>query len=358
MPNHGIRFRHREYAMEFIRSCMIRSAQNEPLPSLRRMMVMSSLGRIVLQNAIKELIAAGALISVPRRGYFRVAQNMIHEPAEQIIDIIACAESGYMNIMTFTNRNISALFQHGTDSGYRVRLHRMGVNNLVSDYQKLVKHFKIHHAFLVMSPSHELTESILEMGVSCVVVYPRYYRVNTWAVCDSPRMIKIQMEHLLSQNHRRIAFMHELHNDYYSYSHAFRREEYYRIMAENGLRVYPHWVSSSYGTYNDLSARLDKMFKTNPAPSAIICGEFRLPELYNYFRTRTILIGRDVSVISEGECRDLRPRPVRVNNSPADAADMAWNLMIRAMRGEKYLVMTTDLSLQEGNSVFTIPALE
>jgi len=46
--------------------------------------------------------------------------------------------------------------------------------------------------------------------------------------------------------------------------------DYYRLMAENGLRVNPDWVFYCSEIYDNLEIGLDRMMESNPKPEVLI----------------------------------------------------------------------------------------
>ena len=173
------------------------------------------------------------------------------------------------------------------------------------------------------------------------------------AVEDSPHMVDLQMDYLFSRGHRRIALLHEDREGQSSLVHVRRTLCYYRRMAEAGLKVLPEYVADTGHGGIGLQRTLERMFRASPPPTAVICNELWLPQLYTFFAARNMVIGRDISVISDGEEKSrLEPPPTLIRNSQEEIAALAWELMERLLAGNfEERILFPNLTLCERHTV-------
>ena len=77
-----------------------------------------------------------------------------------------------------------------------------------------------------------------------------------------------------------------------------------------------------------------------------------LAQVYSFFKSRRLVLGRDVSLIAEGEEFDLRPRPTAVLNSHSAMAKLAWEMMENLLAGRNEVrIASAPLSLLDGDTV-------
>ena len=80
-----------------------------------------------------------------------------------------------------------------------------------------------------------------------------------------------KMNYLFKLGYRRIGYLHYGGTDLYYYPiHALRLTDYYRLMAENGLKVEPGWVFHCSEHYENLPEGMDRILHSDPPPEALI----------------------------------------------------------------------------------------
>ncbi len=355
MSNHGIRNHKQQQADELVNSKIIRLDADEALPSIRNLMKDSGLGRIVLQNSINEAIARGLLRPEPKRGYFRTdTGNNRHN--KKTIDIIACSEVNYFRVEGFHSKLIQYLFHAGTNSDYSMRIHTVKYSDQVTAYLDLIQAKEICNCFLISPENREIHKLCKHAGAQCVVITPHYDIQEGPAVIDAPDIMDLHFNHLLKQGHRHIAYLYGEGQIFSSVPYAARLANYYRHMAEAGLKVLQEWVKPGWNSDQQLRLDLGKMLNSRPRPTAIIVDDtFHLPEIYAYLAARKLIIGRDISIIADGESCPLRPAPTLVFNSPRPIAELAWELLMNLMAGKpENRILAPKLFINPGASVASL----
>lgn len=352
MNRSGSRIEKQRQVNEFINLQVVRLAPGEALPPLRQLIRDSGFGQVMLQNSIRLCVERGVLEARPRQGFFRTATDS-RRAGHRVVDIIACSENGYMEVDGFMVRLIQFLFRNGTDRGYSMRIHRSNFEAKLSTYAELVRNYGIRSVFLVSPDNPEIARSIREQCAMAVEVMPTSPVRRGPAVEDSPHMVDLQMDYLFSRGHRRIALLHEDREGQSSLFHVRRTLCYYRRMAEAGLKVLPEYVADTGHGGIGLQRTLERMFRASPPPTAVICNELWLPQLYTFFAARNMVIGRDISVISDGEEKSrLEPPPTLIRNSQEEIAALAWELMERLLAGNfEERILFPNLTLCERHTV-------
>lgn len=354
----GIRAQKKKQAEDFIRSYLIKLHHGQALPSIRQLMTMSGLGRIVIEQAIESYIEKKLITAEPRRGYFRTSKDNNLEN-NKVVHIIGCSCVGYLNCESFQNHLIQHLFQIGSDLGISMWVNSVSYYDTISTYTDLVVNKKIRNCFLISPENREIAKQMKQLGSQCVVIAPHYDirngKTEGPAVIDADDLLEKQMNYLFKRGHKNIAFIYADGEYFSSFPHLARREYYYKSMAEAGIKIYPHWVIPAWSPEKKLRQDLEKMFLSNPRPSAVICHEYYLPLVYSFLNSIHLVIGRDVSVITDGEGSRLRPPPTIIKNTPQTMAEIAWDMMENLINGEDDCrILPQKLDIEEGKTVSSL----
>lgn len=335
----------RRYLVKQVRQLAV----GEPLPSIRSMVSESGIGRRILETALDTMLTQGYLETRKRSGIYKTSE--IPRKYNRIaVDIICCSEAGYMDS---PNNFFAALSDKlcfaATQNDYFIRMHQVKESAPLSSYEKLIMDKDIHFAFLLAPHTQEIEKVFAAYHVDTITVLPRYQDPYGCAIIDSPDMVDIQMAHLFDLGHKDIAFIGEFQPEHASLIHLSRTMNYYRIMAENGYKVYPQWVIHNNYDNRELNEKISIMFSTDPKPTAIICCDMALPVLYHFLVHKKLRIGKDVSVISCDDLDHLRlfPEPTTVVNSRTAIAEMAWKMFEEIMSNREIpKIQYTHLSLK------------
>ena len=301
-------------------------AVGDPLPSIRSMVSESGIGRRILEAALKTMLSQGYIESRKRSGIYKTAE-VSHKYDKLVVDVICCSEAGYLDSPNnfFASLRDKLCFE-ATSNNCLIRMHQVKENAPLNSYDRLIVENDIHFAFLLAPHTIEIEKIFGKYHVDTVTVLPRYHTPYSYAIIDSPDMVDIQMNHLFNLGHKRIAFIGEFQPEHPNLAHMNRTLNYYRIMAENGYKVYPQWVMHNNYNNEELNEKLSLMFSEAPIPTAVICCDMALTALYHFLVFKKLQIGKDVSIISCDNLEHLRlfPEPTTVVNSRKVIAEMAW----------------------------------
>ncbi|MFA6814743.1 MAG: substrate-binding domain-containing protein [Lentisphaeria bacterium] len=313
----------KRYLVKQIRQLAI----GDSLPSIRSMVLESGLGRRVLEVALETMLTYGYIESRERSGIYKTAK-VSHKYDKLVVDVICCSEAGYLDSPNnfFATLRDELCFE-ATSNDCLIRMHQIKEDAPLSSYDKLIVENDINFAFLLSPHTIEIEKVFANFHIDTLTLLPRYQTPYSYAIIDSPDMVDIQMNHLFNLGHKQIAFIGEFQPEHASLIHMSRTMNYYRIMAENGYKVYPQWVM--HNNYNNevLAKKLSLMF-SEEAPTAVICCDMALTALYHFLVFKKLQIGKDVSIISCDNLEHLRlfPEPTTVVNSRKVIAKMAWKM--------------------------------
>lgn len=303
-------------------------AVGDSLPSIRNMVSESGIGRRILESALATMLAQGYIESRKRNGIYKSAE-IPHKYDKLVVDVICCSEAGYLDSPNnfFASLRDKLCFE-ATINNCLIRMHQVKENAPLNSYDKLIVENDIHFAFLLAPHTIEIEKIFGNFHVDTVTVLPRYQTPYSYAIIDSPDMVDIQMNHLFNLGHEQIAFIGEFQPEHPNPVHMSRTLNYYRIMAENGYKVYPQWVTHNNYNSEELREKLSIMFSEAPLPTAVICCDMALTALYHFMVFQKLQIGKDISIISCDNLEHLRlfPEPTTVVNSRKVIAEMAWKM--------------------------------
>jgi DNA-binding LacI/PurR family transcriptional regulator len=187
----------------------------------------------------------------------------------------------------------------------------------------------------------------------CLELLPRHQDQVTTELRGASDMTVRQLDYLFKRGYRRIGYLHFCGVDIAQYPvQVLRLMDFYRIMAENGLRVDPAWVLHCSDHYKNLEAGMEKMLATDPKPEALIVPGGAIRELYSFCRKRKIRIGMDLAVFSCDDIHEkLVPEATVITNNPKDIAESFWEMFRAAERGEKVENRRTEFFIRTGQTV-------
>lgn len=348
----GIRTQKKNQAEQYIKKHALLLKPGEAMPPIRSLMKGCGLGRNAVEAAVRQLITDRLLEARERSGIYRTEINDC-SASVRVVDIVACSEIGYLsNPVGFFPDLVEKLTTEATRRGYSIRIHRVKLDAMLTEYGSLIEREKIRNAILISPHTNEIVKIFDQAKINWLMLFPRYLPSSGPAINDSPDAVPMQIRHLLELGHRRIAFIEEVEPEAPAMIHLLRRESYYRMMAENGLRIMPEWVVPCTNNEKTLFAYLDRMFAAT-TPTALICPDIFMPSVYRYFNRQGLTIGRDISIIGfDGmEHSSLHPRPTTLINSRQVIAAMTWETLEKIIGGEKInSIRTVPLRFSPGES--------
>ena len=161
------------------------------------------------------------------------------------------------------------------------------------------------------------------------------------------------MNYLFKLGYRRIGYLHYGGTDLYYYPiHALRLTDYYRLMAENGLKIESDWVFYCSEHYENLPMGMARILHSDPPPEVLITPGGALRHLYPWCRKHHVRIGEDLAIFSTDDVNgNLRPQTTTVTNNPREIAETFWEMFQAAERGEKVESRFTNLFIRTGRTV-------
>jgi DNA-binding LacI/PurR family transcriptional regulator len=326
-----------EKAENFIRTRMMMLTEGQPLPPVRFLVAESGCTRYAISAATDKFCKQGFLMARDRSGIYRTGK-MQHN-GHNTIDIIACDVINYLtDPHSFFNDFLENFMLHLTNAGKSARIHKIGFDRDLNDYEELLSDHNITQCVL-LNPANPMVPAFFSsLSLPHVTLFPRYFPISGNVIIDDPQIIDLQINKLLEDGHEKILFIHEVYPDSYAIDQVLRRERFFQLMAYRGIAVNPDWVISASNRKSHIKSKLERIWGLPQKPTAIACGSVSLTEVYEFFKENKVKVGRDIALIGTGrkEYLHLNPQPDLVY-TPLD------------LLSEKILKMLDSFSMNKDN---------
>ncbi len=296
------------------------------LPGIRSMVLQSNVGRTLLEKHLQYLLREGVVEVKFRQGYYKKQFSDIPQVLYLHEAFYPARLPGFNDILFATARETAQ--QRGLEL-LLVKTSNMDESALL----KLLKNSSAEMVFLCGFRDASRAAFVRKHVRYCMEILPRH-AVTQGAELRNASATPLQMEYLFQRNYRRIAYIHQVENWNNTPTQLMRLLDYYRIMSEKHLTVYPEWVFQYTYEWDSFNRSMYKMMNsTNPPEVAIVpgcCMEY----FYRFCANNGIAIGSELAVIgNEDLSPELLPRPTTVTNYPTEVAQQMWKIMDSLVQG-------------------------
>ncbi len=351
----GIRNKQIEEARSYLARCITGTQPGDKLPSLRDMISQSKTTRSAIEKAVHHYEAEGLIRCIPSSGIIREG---VPNSKNNIIDVIACHDAGYMNTPNAFHRYfVNYLHEIVSREGYAIRLHCVLEKDSLREYYRIAE-LKDSCGFVLMSVRlNEIVDIFKETSKPLVCAFPQATLYGVAQLLDVP-LIEKSLEYLYRLGHRRIAFMSSLDEASYIYVALCRVLEYYRFMAVHGIKINPCWMQKAAWSEQAIQLCLENIFSAEPLPTVIIVMDNQIPLVYSFLAKKGVQVGRDIGVFAQDgmpENNQLYPS-VASGFNPRDVAAMkVWSLFQKQLDGKKCTeAVYNDFQIKKGDSLHAI----
>lgn len=346
-PKTGTRRQKAVRVEERLHNMLLPLPEGTRLPGIRELMKTTGAGQIVVCSVLQDLQEDGLIRIDPRRGIFRT------KASEQFKEIRLLHWSlKDLDDTSFVGMLFQKLLEQARSADRLITIENAGVRPPGKLAQELADS-GIADVIVYGAASPDFARELAGRMKVCLELLPRHDERIVTELRDSPDMTVRQMDYLLKRGYRKIGYLHFCGSDMYQYPvQVHRLMDYYRLMAENGLRVNPDWVFYCSDYYENLETGLDRMMESDPKPEVLIVPGASLNRLYSYCRKHHIRIGKDLAVFSQDEIdQKLSPEPTTITNNPQEIAQTFWRMFLAAERGESMESRYTELFIRTGQTV-------
>lgn len=326
-------------ADKYLERVLRRTPEGGALPPLRAMMEESGFGQVVLAAATDRAETRGLVRREERRGVFRAAAPPLREWVP-VIDFVICGElRDGASSGVFVEEMIAQLDRELTKQGHALRVHHVRSGDSFDPYRELAESAEMRGCFLFAPHARELVNCFERRHVATLPLFPRIEpELLEHGLFDPEHLIGLLMEHLFSLGHRKIALLERPYPEVSRSLTLPRRADYYRHMAERGLRVARHWLGRAGFDEQEEAAAVETLLATAPRPSALILPSTAMPAAYRVLENRGLRPGADLALAGIDHahvCEELRPAPTRAGVVHRETAELAADRLLRRLTGDE-----------------------
>jgi DNA-binding LacI/PurR family transcriptional regulator len=336
------------YARSFIEDVILATAPGQRLPGLRELMQKSQLGRIRLKRVLDEMVRCRRLEVRDRSGFYR-----LDDPVKEDLIFIHFSESPLLEQQqSFPGGIVYALRQEAAKLNLNLAL--LNCRDLTwAETADIVRQRRPKAAFIFSSVDAEFTKFISSLLPLTISVLPLHTARVGNELRDSPDMTAIQLKYLFQCNYQKIGCIHNVDEDWNRTPVQLQRLlDYYRIMAEQGLKIEPEWVFYCGYTWEHFNSRMHKLMRANRQLEALIVPGSCLQYLYRFCSNNGIAIGKELAVICcDDTAPELIPRVTSVTNTPFDIGLQVWQIFRRCQCNSGNICEYTRLQIVTGETV-------
>ncbi len=336
-----------EYIRNFIKELLFITPPGGRLPGLRQLMCDSGVGRIRLEKVLHEFELAGSIEVRPQSGRYRTSELPVAVPLAFVhFSSKPLVESDH----SFAGGTLKFLREKALENGQALEvINACGMTS--GRICTLLQELKVKQLFIWGADNAQLVSNIKNVVPHVVSVLPRYPGVVSSELRDSPDMTPVQLEYLFNCNYRRIAYIHNAEDWLRTPVQLQRLMDYYRIMAENGIKIEPEWVF--YCAYNRevFNRSMHRLLRSKRPVQALIVPGSSLKMLYDFCADNGIKIGGELGVMCCDDTEpELLPRATAVTNTPREAGIAAWKIMQETLQNH-LCCQTTRLRIVTGETL-------
>ena len=347
-PKEGIRTRNVRKVTGYLLDALLQLPYGGRLPGIRTIMKRTGTGQITVSHALEALQKDGLIRIDPDRGIYRIKP----EEKQREIRLLNWQDLGSDENTSFFGLLYRRLIELAAADGWKITMENT-MDRLPEELTWELVRGGITRCIVGSAAIPDFANCLKKRMKVCLELLPRHQNPVTTELRGASDMTVRQLDYLFKRGYRRIGYLHFCGVDIAQYPvQVLRLMDFYRIMAENGLRVYPAWVLYCADHYKNLEAGMEKMLKTDPKPEALIVPGGAIRELYSFCRKHKIRIGKDLAVFSCDDIHEkLVPEVTAITNSPKDIAVTFWEMFQAAERGENVPNRRTVFFIRTGQTV-------
>lgn len=347
-PKVGSRSLKISHVSEYLQDVLLSLSDGERLPAIRQIMKETGAGQRVVYRVLRGLQDKKLIRIDFCRGIYRICREM-HPPEIRLLHWTPCRID---EKNSFPYQLFQKLKGLAAASGREITIENAQWRS-PEDLAETLAGQGISRVIVYRAKEPDFARVLQRRMECCLELLPSHNSREVTAMRDSPDMTRKQVDYLLKLGYRRIGYL-ALGSIDTSLDplQVLRVLDYYRLMAENGLKVDPDWVFLCSGQFEKLNKGVERIMNTDPRPEVLIASGSVLSRLYPWCKKHRIRIGRDLAVFS---CDDYNehytPEPTSITNNPERIAETFWEMFQAAERGGKVESRYTELFIRTGLTV-------
>ncbi len=358
----------RDRVARYLKRYMRCKKPGEMLPSFRQIMTNCQVGPGTVNEVVREFEKDGLVEVQPQRGIFMGNKKSTAKDRllrlDQVDLVYFQSEADRRRLAPFHDELLRELTANATAGGQNVRFH------LIPTQEEMLTHLDIvltnsscEGLVLINLPAVELLDNFHDREIPYVNLFPAVASdmpLNSLLI-DPVQVVELQVEHLLALGHRRIGFLHSIREGTFHRDLVLRREAFYRICLDRALPVKSDWIRYAGNKPEERHAVVQQMLSSDQRPTALICADDHLPQVYRAASALGLEIGHQLSVVGTNDdpiAEMLYPAATTAQIPRDEAARVALEMLHESLEAPDGMVPTQHLHvmLKLRDSTGPVPA--
>ena len=340
----------RSKVVKHMQRLVVQHRVGERLPSVRKISEACQVSPLTVQAVVEDFCRRGLVEAKARKGLFVSSENPAQEMIQQI-DVVYL--TGDVKSLEPGHTDQGAMFQPqllhelAKQCGRQMRGTRVHVLSLQArdaEIEELVSRADFQSCIVIGAQDDRVQLVMQQHEVPYVHLFPAGPILPKYSIAlDNQAIVRTQVDHLIQLGHRKIGVLSRMDPAVYHRDQSSRRELFYRMMAEGGLQIQPHWVQQmGYGAEDVSDAVRAVMADVAHRPTALIVADNALPMIYQTLHTLGIRPGTDIAIVGTDGLpisQALHPLVTSLHINREKAAEMA----LRKLQQRTYGQPTSEL---------------
>lgn len=269
------------------------------LPPVRSMMEQFKTSQVTVDRSLRFLEEKQLIERINGRGYFRKDFAKAEQRAPRI-DFCFFLKKDVLSNPLFSSMT-DFMLKEMSRQGCFMNIFAYDTHGSMEDFRERLLHNKPDVLFMLACSKVTFGHVLKDLEIPFIQIYPNMIEADTLSyIIDNEKAIRIGVEHLYEQGHRRIAY---LHGQGYHGSHMLDQEErleaFYKVMEEKDLPTGGQLIKfGGFSPEEGYAAALELLnLSPNLRPTAIFGNDYNAPGIYRAAREKGLRIPEDLSVV-------------------------------------------------------------
>jgi DNA-binding LacI/PurR family transcriptional regulator len=277
--------------------------EGDRLPSVRQISKDCRVSSVTVQAVVEELSKQGIIEARPRSGLFLAEgaskAGVGHVDILFITSNTHALDADVTERETFHPQLLRELVSRCGEDWRSTRVHVVLGSAADNELHDLVSRVEFQSCIVIGMQDEHVNQVLKEHDVNFVHLFPSAPVLPEYCVAvNNEKLARMQLEHLWGLGHQKIGLFARYDAAAYHRDKVERRMCYYRLMAENGLRVAPHWAPQlSYQPDVAVETIRAAFADSEDRPTALIVDDSSLPMIYQTLQSLGLTPGKDIALV-------------------------------------------------------------
>lgn len=316
------------------------SEPGEPLPSFRQVMQGCKVGPQTVAAVVKRFEKQGLIEVRINRGLYKSAKVTKDWLGVKEIHVVGFGVGFDPNNRGFYNDELQCrLGEQLTAQRLGLKMHRLSPKDTEKDVERWIATHNCSACLTLAINREDIASIFRDNYIPVVNMFPATASAPPNSIVIDPGdVVSAQIEHLVKLGHQRIGYLHNVEIEKFHRDLFFRREAFYRIVAERRLPMEPHWVQFGGYSAESVTAAMEQMLSGPEKPTAVIAADHQISVIYHVLSKHGLCAGIDFSVVGTDDlpiAAMVHPPATTLRVPRLGAVKIALAMLKKLIKGEE-----------------------